>query len=161
MNSTDNSTAEAGKRFSTQPDGHLLGKVGLAIIGICFILAAWYNQFAIAILLGLVLAATGLSKLWSPFSLSHVSCQRFLSEHRAFPGEHIELKLQLENRKLLPLPWIQIDDEVPAGFVPGTVLVPGSRPGFGYLSKTASLLWYTRINWRQHHFLHKIYFNLD
>jgi uncharacterized protein (DUF58 family) len=53
------------------------------------------------------------------------------------------------NRKLLPLPWIQVDDEMPVGLAPGVSLAPSDRPGFGFLSKSAALLWYTGVNWRQ------------
>jgi len=52
------------------------------------------------------------------------------------------------NRKLLPLPWIQLDDEIPVGLIPDVSLSPGNRPGFGFLSKAAALLWYTGVSWR-------------
>ncbi len=112
-------------------------------------LAAWYSQVMIVIVLGLVLSAAGLSKLWSRFSLVGVSCERSLSETRIFPGEHIDLRLRLVNRKLLPLPWIQMDDEIPTGLSPDITLTPGSKPGVGYMSKAAALLWYTGVSWKQ------------
>lgn len=99
------------KTYSSQPAGYLLGKFGLLVMLVRFLLAAWYGQVIIVVLLGLVLSAAGLTKLWSRLSLVGVSCQRLLSEQRVFPGEHIELRLRLVNRKLLPLPWIQMDDE--------------------------------------------------
>ena len=136
-------------RFSSQPTGYLLGKFGLLAILAGLVLAAWYGQVIIVILLGLVLATAGLSKLWSRFSLAGVSCQRQLSERRVFPGEHIELRLRLVNRKLLPLPWIQVDDEMPLKFSADVPLSPGSKPGFGFLSKGAALLWYTGVSWKQ------------
>lgn len=100
-------------RFSSQPAGYLLSRPGLLALLAGLLLAAWYGQVVIVVLLGLVLSAAGLAKLWSRFSLVGVSCQRMLSEQRVFPGEHIELRLRLVNRKLLPLPWIQMDDEIP------------------------------------------------
>jgi len=103
----------------------------------------------IVILLGLVLSAAGLSKLWSRFSLAGVSCQRLLSEQRVFPGEYIELRLRLVNRKLLPLPWIQMDDEIPLKLSSDIPLASGNKPGFGFLSKGAALLWYTGVSWKQ------------
>lgn len=139
---------ETEKRFSSQPTGYLLGKLGLLAILAGLLLAAWYGQVVIVILLGLALSAAGLSKLWSRWSLVGVSCQRLFSEQRAFPGEHIELRLRLVNRKPLPLPWVQVDDEIPVGFAPDISLAPGSRPGFGFLSKAAALLWYTGVSWR-------------
>ena len=87
--------------------------------------------------------------MWSRYSLVGVSCERWLSERRIFPGEYIELRLRLVNRKLLPLPWIQLDDEIPVSFSPDISLAPGNKPGFGFLSKAAALLWYTGVSWKQ------------
>jgi len=143
------------ERYSSRPVGYLLGRFGLLAVLAGLILAAWNNQVVIVIVLGLVLSAAGLTKLWSRFSLVGVNCQRILDQQRAFPGEYIELKLRLTNRKLLPLPWIQVDDEIPVGFAPDILLVEGERPGFGFLSKNAALLWYTGIRWRHRLYCHK------
>ena len=134
--------------FSTQSAGLLLSRVGLFVLLAGLLLAAWHGQMVIVIVLGLTLAAAGVTRLWSRFSLAGVSCQRTLSEQRVFPGEFIELKLQLSNRKLLPLPWVQVDDELPLGFAPDLVAAPEDRPGFGFLSKAAALLWYSKVTWK-------------
>lgn len=114
------------------------------------LLSAWYGQTIIVIVLALVLSAAGLSNLWSRYSLAGVSAERFLSERRIFPGESVELKLSLANRKLLPLPWIQLDYEIPLDLTPDIPLTSGSKPGYGFLSRATALLWYTRANWKQH-----------
>jgi uncharacterized protein (DUF58 family) len=59
------------------------------------------------------------------------------------------LKLHLVNRKLLPLPWIQVDDELPLKLCPGVIPAENSRPGCGFLSKSAALLWYTGVTWKE------------
>ena len=137
-------------RFSSEPVGYLLGKPGLIALIAGLLLAAWNRQVAIVILLGLILAAAGLAKLWSQLSLVGVSFQRTLSERRAFPGEQVELKLQLINRKLLPLPWIQLDDEVPLEFASGVSHSQWNKSGFGFLSRATAMLWYTEVSWRCH-----------
>jgi len=136
------------KGFASQPAGYLLGKFGLLAILAGLLLAAWYGQLIIVILLSFILATAGLGKLWSRFSLVGVSCRHQLNEWRVFPGEHIELGLRLVNRKLLPLPWIQIDYEIPLKFFADIPLLPGSKPGYASLSKGAALLWYTSISWK-------------
>jgi len=141
-------TAETQNRFSSQPAGYLLGRFGLLLVLAGLVIAAWNGQTAIAILLGLVLSAAALSRLWSRLSLKGVSCQRLVSENRFFPGEYMELKLRVVNRKLLPLPWLQIDDELPVRLAPELSPVPGNRTETGLLSKSAALLWYTSITWR-------------
>jgi uncharacterized protein (DUF58 family) len=140
-------------RFSSQSAGYLLGRIGLLVMLAVMLLAAWSGQLVIVILLALMLAAAGVAKLWSRFSLSSVQYQRILSQNRAFPGEDIELKLRVVNGKLLPLPWIQLDDAIPLGLgSPDVPLVPGEQPGSGLLSKGASLLWYSGVSWK--HRLH-------
>ena len=133
---------------SSQPVGYLLSKFGLVALLSGLLLAAWYRQIVVVILLGLALSTAGFAKLWSRFALSRVNCQRLCPENRIFLGEQIELKLRLTNRKLLPLPWIQVDDEVPTGLVPDRALAPSNRPGFCVLSRGAALLWYSGVNWR-------------
>jgi len=148
-NSENTEANETGEDKSSQAVGLLLGKAGLIIIAIGIFLAAWGGHTAIVILLGLVLASAGLARLWSRLSLHGVSCERILSGRRVFPGETVEVTLRLNNRKLLPLPWITVDDEIPLGVASNLTLTPGSKSGTGILSKTASLLWYTGIHW--HH----------
>jgi uncharacterized protein (DUF58 family) len=135
-------------KTSTQSAGLMFSKFMLLVLLAGFLLAAWYGLVILATLLGLALAAAALTRLWSRFSLVGVSCQRVLSEQRVFPGDYIELKLQLSNRKLLPLPWIQVDDEIPVGFAPDIISTPENRLGFGFLSRTAALLWYSKVNWK-------------
>jgi uncharacterized protein (DUF58 family) len=134
------------KKVSTQPAGFLLNKFVLIAMGALLAAAAWAGQTVIVILLGLALASAGLSRLWSHFSLKGVRCERQLNGQRAFPGETLEMKLRLVNRKPLPLPWIEITDEVPAGFTPD--LSEGSRPGFNQISLSTSIMWYSAINWK-------------
>jgi uncharacterized protein (DUF58 family) len=137
-----------GRPYPSQPAGCLLGTFGLVVVLAGLVLAAWYNQVVIVIALGLLLAAGGLSRLWSRYSLAGVSSQRSLSERRAFPGEQIELTLRLANRKLLPLPWVQMEFETPlklSSDVPAGV--DGGGPSI--ISKSTALLWYTRVSWKE------------
>jgi len=97
----------------------LLGKAGIFILLSGLIVGAWQGQTIIVVLLGFTLSVACIARLWSRFSLTGVSCERLVSAKHVFPGEHIELKLKLANRKLLPLPWIQLNDEIPLSFSSG------------------------------------------
>jgi uncharacterized protein (DUF58 family) len=137
----------AGARpLSPEAAGCLLGKFGLLIVFAGVILAAWFGQTVIVIVLGLLLAAAGLSYLWSRVSLASVSCQLSLSESRVFPGEQVELKLRLVNRKLLPLPWVRMDVETPPALSPDAAR---DIAGHAFLSKATALLWYTGVSWKE------------
>jgi uncharacterized protein (DUF58 family) len=133
---------------TTQPASVLLNKFGLIALVIILVLAAWAGQSVIVVLLGLALAAAGLTRLWSHFSLKGVHCERQLADHRTFPGGTLELKLRVVNGKLIPLPWLQVTDEVPAGFTLEKSLEPGSRIGFELISCATSIMWYSAVTWK-------------
>ncbi|HYN90016.1 MAG TPA: DUF58 domain-containing protein, partial [Ardenticatenaceae bacterium] len=87
--------------------------------------------------------------LWSRHALRRVFYQRRFSENRAFVGETVTLTLSLTNRKVLPLPWVRVDDEFPlrTPLIEGS-LGPSSRSNMGTLVSLASLGWYERVTWR-------------
>jgi uncharacterized protein (DUF58 family) len=134
------------ERYSTESVGLLLGKFGILVLFGGFIMAAWSGQIVLTIILGMAIAAGGLTWLWSRWSLEGVSCNRELSESRAFPGESVTLNMELVNRKLLPMPWVQVDEEIPLELFTGAAAI-SYKPGFGLLSKSAALLWYSKIKW--------------
>jgi uncharacterized protein (DUF58 family) len=115
MNSLSSSTTHPDKptKITSQAAGYLLNWPGLLAMAGILVLAAWNGQASIVVLTSLLFSSAGLAKLWSHLSLARVSCRRQLSERRVFPGEKINVKLQVANRKPLPLPWIQVDDEIP------------------------------------------------
>ncbi|MDO8567274.1 MAG: DUF58 domain-containing protein [Dehalococcoidales bacterium] len=140
---------EGGRDYLSQPTGYLFSKFTLFVLLAFLLLAAWFSQIAIVVLLGLILSTAGVSLLWSRLSLTRVDCRRTISEPRVFPGEEIELTLRLVNRKLLPLPWVQLDDQIPEPIAPPDVsLEPADRPGCRILTQTASLPWYSGLTWR-------------
>jgi uncharacterized protein (DUF58 family) len=136
------------KKASTQAAGIFLNKFGLISVALLLILAAWGGQTIIVILFGLVLGLAGLARLWSYWSLKGVTCERSLTESRVFPDEYLELKLKVTNRKLLPLPWIEVNDQVPSGFIEGLVSARDARPGFETISQSTSILWYSAVTWK-------------
>jgi uncharacterized protein (DUF58 family) len=139
---------DPAKKVSTRAAGLLLNKIGLISVAVALIFAAWAGQTLIVILLGLVFGAAGLSRLWSHWSLAGVTCERHLTETRVFPDEYLELKLKITNRKLLPLPWIQVNDSVPTGFIEGLASSADAKPGYDVISQSTSILWYSAISWK-------------
>ena len=84
-----------------------------------------------------------LRSLWTRFGLRNVTYERHIAAPRALFGEDVELRLTVRNRKLLPLPWLQVEDYVSedAHFV-GRELEPAEQPGFAILRTTWTLGWY-------------------
>ncbi len=149
------------KSYETRQASYLLNRFGLLFLLGCLVLAVWNGQVVLALLFSLVISTAGLARIWGHLALKGVSFDLRLNGSRAFPGEDVNLELKLVNRKPLPLPWVQLDVEVPAGIVPDGSHVPGNAPGSGILSKSMTLLWYSAAKWR--HSLHcekRGYYNL-
>jgi uncharacterized protein (DUF58 family) len=142
-------SAKKADRASTKVSGLLLNWLFLIIVAVSIFIAAWTAQTIIVIILALLLSAAGLARLQSCFSLKGVNCERTLSNTRAFPGEVIELKHRLANRKILPLPWVQIKERVPEHFVKDMDKSDEDDPGFTTLSVSTAVSWYTAINLKQ------------
>ena len=134
--------------FSSRSTGYLLNRIGVLSLLAVLLLAGWYNQIGIVVILSLFLVAAGLAKAWSHLSLSGVHCHRILSARRIFPGETLELALELVNRKPIPLPWVKVDDEMPLPIAPDGVSTSDKRPGCGMIQRTTALMWYSKIMWR-------------
>ena len=87
----------------------LLVLVFVALVGI------FAGEFLIAALVGLVLAITVLSRLWTRLALEQVTYACAPSIGQVVEGETFELALTVENRKPLPVPWLRVNQLVPVG----------------------------------------------
>ena len=58
-----------------------------------------------------ILVIIGIAKWWQKKSLDGVVYRRRFYFTRGFPGEHIQLKIEAENRKLLPISWLRVQDD--------------------------------------------------
>lgn len=96
-----------------------------------------------------VLFVGAFSRLWARYIFRRVSVGASLSEARAFQGEKVELRFEMENRKLLPLPWfdlrVAMSEELE---IEGEELPAASAPGLNWLTRRGALGWYERKRWR-------------
>lgn len=51
-------------------------------------------------------------ELWYRYALRHLVIRQQVSQQHLFFGEEVTLSISIENQKLLPLPWLQIEDEI-------------------------------------------------
>jgi len=94
-----------------------------------FLVAALLRQPLLALLAMAVALAIGVALLWQRYGLRHVRYTRSFSRSRAFPGEEMLLEITVENAKLLPLPWLEVEDQFPQGLeFPGLSLEPSPTP---------------------------------
>ena len=127
----------------------MLGRGWLFITFVLLLAAIALQQPLLLLVALLFFLASGVARLWAHYSLERVEYNRGLSDSRAFFGDTIVLDTRIANSKILPLPWIHVQDEVPEEL---TFLrhktTPAHRLGRAILSSFLSLGWYHRLTRR-------------
>ncbi|MFP3854556.1 MAG: DUF58 domain-containing protein [Anaerolineales bacterium] len=97
----------------------------------------------VASLLAVVL---GLAWLWNRSSLEGLSYSRWVRYRRGFPEEETEVRLTVENAKVLPLVWLRTVDRWPTAVGPADerMLAPSHRPDFGFFNMLLSMRGFSR-----------------
>ena len=72
-----------------------------------------FRQTPLLLIAVLFFLTSGAARLWARYMLERVDYRRHLSATRVFFGEEITLEISIANRKILPLPWVHIYEEVP------------------------------------------------
>ena len=120
----------------------IYGAAALLVLGMAT------RQPALTVLATLVLLTAGVSWPWSGSSLHAVSYRRRLSATRVFGDESVTLGLELVNQKLLPLAWIEVEDELPDRIEPIDRRATASGdPTKQLLPYLTSLRPYERVAW--------------
>jgi uncharacterized protein (DUF58 family) len=88
-----------------------------------------------------------LAAWWKKHALEGVTYRRRFHYTRAFPGESFPLRVEIENRKPLPLAWLRVQDPWPKAVGPDDedLLAPSHVTDMGFLTHIFSLRWYERI----------------
>lgn len=124
----------------------MLGSATLWALAVLLLLSILARQLPLFVLSLALLVAAGVSKLYERYCLTGLEyCRRF-SRCAAGFGETIELEVEVVNRKLLPLAWLEIADEIPRTLPPvrGRVLY-SHRPGRALLTALLALRPYERV----------------
>ncbi|MGI5837650.1 MAG: DUF58 domain-containing protein [Chloroflexota bacterium] len=104
------------------------------------------HQLPLVALAVTILFTLLLTRFWSRHSTDALLYGRQTSDSRAFAGDTLSLELRLSNDKLLPLPWVEIDDRIPDPLVllPEGVDIPHQS---GCLKLAGSVSWKENISW--------------
>ncbi|MCK4832796.1 MAG: hypothetical protein KAS81_08505, partial [Anaerolineales bacterium] len=100
---------------------------------------AWFWVAAILALVGALTKEAGflalavslvtiipIAWLWNRWALRGVVYRRRFDRQRVFPGEVIEMTLEVTNHKFLPLSWVRFEDEFPLCLDPENVQLSAS-----------------------------------
>lgn len=98
--------------------------------------------------LGALILGTGaIARLWSRLSLEEVVFSRTLTEHRLFVGESVDVRLTIENRKIVPVPWLELREQLPRGMEVDGSTQASTAPGARTLLRSTSLGSNDRLTW--------------
>ena len=97
----------------------------------------------------LVIVLALAARVWQRYAFHSVSHSRSISRHRAFIGDTLEYSVSLDNDKVLPLIWVDIQDSFPDGLDLIGATVRGTGPESNRQhSITTSLLPYQKATWK-------------
>ncbi len=120
------------------------------LLGLAIVAASVPFQQPLLIVIGLlVLIVLVTTDIWSTYCLHYLHYSRQFSEQRVLFGEEVTLAISIENAKLLPLPWLEVDDTIPRALT-----LSGRRMHVSLLGDTAildnlfSTRWYDRVTRR-------------
>ncbi|MEW5868818.1 MAG: DUF58 domain-containing protein [Chloroflexota bacterium] len=115
-------------------------------LGLVLLAAVLFKVYPLAAFALMLLAISALAHWWQRRALDEVGFQRRMVYRRGFPGEKIEVRIEVENRKFLPLPWLRVQDLLPSAVGPeeDNLLKPTHSPELGLLVSLFSLRWYER-----------------
>jgi uncharacterized protein (DUF58 family) len=119
--------------------------LGLIII----VLAVLFHEPLLIVIALLLMVVIGATDIWATFCLRNLRYARTFGQQRALFGEQVTLALSIENAKMLPLPWLEIEDTIPR-----LLPIEGQHLRVSYYGDTAildnlfSTRWYERVTRR-------------
>lgn len=118
-------------------------------LGVALVLAGLVGGAGAVVGLGVFLLLAGaLARTWAARSLDSVTFERRLTERRAFPDDTIHVRYRLTNRKAMPLPFLELHDQLPEALCPAELdLTPSPATGAALYKHATHLRWYERVTW--------------
>ncbi len=118
----------------------------LPLLGILIVFGVLLKVPMLVALPTMLAVIIGIASWWNKHALDNVVYRRRPYYRRAFPGEEVPLTIEIENRKLLPLSWLRVQDPWPkaVGPVEENLLAPTHVPTEGMLVNVFSLRWFER-----------------
>jgi len=119
---------------------------GLPLIIFLMVIGIAMKESFLITLSTALLVIIGVAWWWQTRSLVGVNYRRRFHYTRGFSGEKIILEVEAENRKLLPISWLRIQDDWDRAVGPENeeVLAPSHIQDRGFLTNIFSLRWYEK-----------------
>src|SRR5260370_27200432 len=100
--------------FNNFRDETLIKRRPWSVLAAALLLLSPLTRQPIAFLAAVFAFVIGIvPELWYRYALRNLVIRQWVSQRRAFFGEAVTLSIGVENQKLLPLPWLEVEDEIP------------------------------------------------
>ncbi len=128
----------------------MVGESWLLITLTLLIVSLITQQVPLLLVTFLVFLSGLLIRIWSHFALARISHEHQLSAEQAFFGDIITVEVTVSNRKMLPLPVVEIGLEAPEELkvLRGSVIPAATDPFRVNLSSFLSMGWYHKVTRR-------------
>lgn len=131
---------------STVEVDRLVSPRWIAVLGLMVLSGMVLRQPVIFFAGAVLLLALVLSWFWGRRCLDKVEYLRSFSSPAVAFGEEVILTTRVVNRKLLPLSWLEVDDETPSSLrVRGVELISSYKAQRASLQQILTLRWYERV----------------
>ncbi len=128
--------------------GAIYGQAWLTGAAAVILLGMVLNQPAVTAIGTITLLTIAMSWLWNRHVLDGLRFERRVDADRCFAGESLSLTLRLTNKKLLPMPWVRVEDDISSRVrVRDWEAFQSESPGVQIVSFFTALRWYERITW--------------
>ena len=101
-------------RFNDARDETLIKRRPWYVLAVALLILSAFTRQPIAFLAAIFAFVIGIvPELWYRYALRDLVIHQRVNRKRAFFGEAVTLSISVENQKLLPLPWLEVEDEIP------------------------------------------------
>jgi len=123
-----------------------LGELFVLLLVIVVIVGAITHETLISAVGALAFVIAIASRVWAALSLEEIIIDRTASVNHAFQDDEIEITFTIENRKPLPVPWLEIHEYVPRGLlIEGQKAIEQAYLGGAEIKASTSLGGYERV----------------
>jgi uncharacterized protein (DUF58 family) len=128
----------------------LFSRQGLGLLAVTTAIAATFLASDVTFLAGALLVVGLGAHAWSALAFARVTYSRRTSRSRAFCGDELLLESTLANPRPLPLPWIEVWEQLPRELEPeGASERSFAEPDRVWASRGLALWPYQRLRWNR------------
>ena len=140
-----------GGAWGFRHDNRFIRAVWPAAALVVVLLGVAVEEIMVSLVAATILVAGWAAWTWTRYALIRLQTKVGVSQTHAFVGETLELSLQLENLKVLPLTALQVRINLPEIMEPSNQpfsKLHESEPNEGVVVRSTSMRWYERVTWR-------------